>query len=273
MTLTVSYLTLDPPYRYVRAADFPLWTFGCVLEGPMEIRQGRHRHISEPGSLVVIAPDTPYAISTTPRTRRHREYFAILTIPKGWKRWFARWPSPMPGLWRVNADRVRTMPQIEAAFKQAHAYRRESRPLATELTLHALERAMMLGDEAHVMGKLPPADERLLDAMAFAEAHLTEPLSIEKLADVAGLSPSRFAHLFTAWRGESPMKFVEGLRIARAQSLLLATSDPIHEVAQSCGFDNPYHFATRFRRRTGQTPRDYRRQPKAADVQRRRLRE
>lgn len=262
MTLTVSYLTLDPPYRYVRSADFPLWTIGCTLEGPMEVQQGSHQYVSVPGSIGVTAPCTPYTISTVPQTRRHREYFAILTIPRGWKRWFARWHSPAPGMWRVDADTLRTMPQIEAAFKQAHAYLRESRPLASELTLHALERTLMLGDEARLMGRLPPADDRLLDAVAFAQAHLADSLNVEQLADVAGLSPSRFAHLFTAWRGESPMRFVEGLRIARAQSLLLATSDPIHAVARSCGFENPYHFATRFRRRTGQTPRDYRRQPK-----------
>src|SRR5690606_16934105 len=98
------------------------------------------------------------------------------------------------------------------------------------------------------------------------QAHLTEPLRVGDIAAAAHLSPSHLAHLFTAQVGQSPMHYLEGVRIDRAKELLLSTNNPIRHIADAAGFASPYHFAARFRARTGCTPTQYRANPAAAEA-------
>ncbi len=90
---------------------------------------------------------------------------------------------------------------------------------------------------------------------------LGEELFIETLAEEAGLSPSRFAHLFRERMGVTPMNFLESRRMEQAKQLLLTTDLPVQEVALNIGFPNAQHFSTRFRKLTGQSPSAFRQAP------------
>jgi len=58
----------------------------------------------------------------------------------------------------------------------------------------------------------------------------------------------------------TPRQFVTRQRIARAQQLIRETSRSQIEIALEVGYTSPSHFAQVFRRETGLTPSDYRRQ-------------
>ncbi|WP_336214289.1 helix-turn-helix transcriptional regulator [Nonomuraea sp. LPB2021202275-12-8] len=72
------------------------------------------------------------------------------------------------------------------------------------------------------------------------------------------LSPSRFAHLFAAETGRTPMRAVREARMRHAATLLEATDLDIGRVAAASGFVSPFHFSRAFRREYGVPPRDYR---------------
>jgi AraC family transcriptional regulator of arabinose operon len=106
-----------------------------------------------------------------------------------------------------------------------------------------------------------PFDERVRRAADLVHSHFAEPLSVAALASAVGLSPSRFAHLFRQETGVSPARYVEEVRLERAQLLLLRTDMPIKQIAPLVGFEDPYYFSTRFRRRFGRPPTEWRRGP------------
>jgi methylphosphotriester-DNA--protein-cysteine methyltransferase len=60
--------------------------------------------------------------------------------------------------------------------------------------------------------------------------------------------------------GMTPLQFVTRQRITRAQQLIRETSRTLIEVGLEVGYNSPSHFAQVFRRETGLTPKDYRRQ-------------
>lgn len=95
--------------------------------------------------------------------------------------------------------------------------------------------------------------EGLDQARAFIEAHLNEPLTLEQMAAPAALSISRFATAFRERFGSSPYRYLCGLRIKRAQSLLLA-GVPSIAVAAELGFFDQSHFGRHFKRICGVTP-------------------
>ena len=88
--------------------------------------------------------------------------------------------------------------------------------------------------------------------------HLAERLSIDDLAVVSHLSPSRYSHLFREQTGNTPMQFLERARIPRACNELRMTARAIADIAQSVGIDDPAYFTRIIRRLLQVTPRAYR---------------
>ena len=87
---------------------------------------------------------------------------------------------------------------------------------------------------------------------------MADPLTIRGLAAIAGLSPSRFAHLFRQSMGVSPLRHLHALRMSRARQLLEESALPIRDVMHQVGWNDPSHFSKDFKRRFGVSPRRYR---------------
>ena len=92
-----------------------------------------------------------------------------------------------------------------------------------------------------------------------ADRHFAEPLDLEQLASVAGLSRWHFQRLFASTYGLSPAAYLSQRRIERAQDLLRATNLTVTEVCHTVGFSSLGSFSTRFRELTGETPSTFQR--------------
>jgi AraC family transcriptional regulator len=90
--------------------------------------------------------------------------------------------------------------------------------------------------------------------------HVAEEFNLQRLAARAGLSKFHFIRLFKAATGVSPSRFHLNLRMNAARQLLRETKQSIVTIALDVGYNNPSRFAQLFRRETGLTPSDYRRQ-------------
>lgn len=91
------------------------------------------------------------------------------------------------------------------------------------------------------------------------EVNLSQHLSLEELAALAGLSRFHFARQFRVSTGESPMGYVLRARIERARVLLSAPEHgTIAQIAMSLGFSDQSHFTRTFGRFCGITPKAFR---------------
>lgn len=84
--------------------------------------------------------------------------------------------------------------------------------------------------------------------------HLTAPLDLEAWAQHLGLSRRTLSQRCRTWFGTSPARLLNGQRLAHARLLLSETELPVKQVARRCGFSNPEHFATAYRKHFGETP-------------------
>ncbi|KGR93017.1 helix-turn-helix domain protein [Burkholderia sp. ABCPW 111] len=101
-----------------------------------------------------------------------------------------------------------------------------------------------------------PVSRAVCCALRFIDTHFAQPLNLHMLADVAGLSVSRFAARFRDEVGLSPHRYLCRVRIRRAQDLLLRGVPP-SVVATEVGFFDQSHLGRHFRRAVGLTPCDY----------------
>ncbi|WP_186097991.1 helix-turn-helix domain-containing protein [Burkholderia gladioli] len=88
------------------------------------------------------------------------------------------------------------------------------------------------------------------------DASFAQPLSLDMLAAVAGLSVSRFTARFRNEVGLSPHRYLCLVRVRRAQDLLCDGLAP-SLVATEVGFFDQSHLCRHFRRVLGVTPRDF----------------
>ena len=99
---------------------------------------------------------------------------------------------------------------------------------------------------------------RLRRAMQFVEAHIDEPINLERLAAVVRMSPFHFHRQFKRSTGLTPREYIRRVRIDRAKALLSDSDLPIVDVAVQVGFADQSHFTVAFRHATAMTPKTYR---------------
>jgi AraC-like DNA-binding protein len=97
-----------------------------------------------------------------------------------------------------------------------------------------------------------------------ADRHYREPLDLDTLAAVAGISKYHFQRLFSATYGVSPAAHLSRRRVERAQDLLRATNLTVTEVCHAVGFTSLGSFSSRFRELVGETPSEFQRRWAAA---------
>jgi AraC-like DNA-binding protein len=87
-----------------------------------------------------------------------------------------------------------------------------------------------------------------------ADRHYAEPLVLDDLAAVAGLSKYHFHRMFTATYRITPAAYVSERRVERAQDLLRTTNLTVTEVCTGVGFSSLGSFSSRFSELVGETP-------------------
>ena len=90
------------------------------------------------------------------------------------------------------------------------------------------------------------------------DRHYAEPLDLDGLARVAGVSKYHFARTFEATYGETPIRYLTRRRIERAQDLLRHANLTVTEVCMLVGFASLGSFSTRFTQLVGESPTAYR---------------
>lgn len=88
--------------------------------------------------------------------------------------------------------------------------------------------------------------------------HFAEPVSVQKLAGIAGLSQGQFHRRFKALTDTSPYEYVKRLRLQLAADLLHQTDLPVAEVGARSGWPDPFHFSRMFKAVFAQSPSTYR---------------
>jgi transcriptional regulator GlxA family with amidase domain len=99
--------------------------------------------------------------------------------------------------------------------------------------------------------------------LTWAREHLDAPLTVEDLAEQAGMSSRHFARAFIAETGTTPSKAIERLRIEVARQRVQSSSEAIEAVAKLTGFRDPERMRRAFIRAFGQPPQSLRRAARA----------
>lgn len=96
------------------------------------------------------------------------------------------------------------------------------------------------------------------EAILYIYSNLDHPLTLNELAEHTHLNPSYLSTLFHRVMRQSPINFVNSVRIERARILLRTTDWSISQIASKLGFSQDIYFYRLFKKLTHETPSEYR---------------
>lgn len=151
------------------------------------------------------------------------------------------------------------MERVREELMRRHASPLFLQGLAQAIAIHlARNYAEVAGESRSGSPSLP--GYKLRQITDWMTENVAKEFNLDRLAAQAGLSKFYFNRLFKGALGMSPSRYQITLRIDEARRLLRETRKSVVEVALDVGYANPSHFAQLFRRETGLSPSDYRRQ-------------
>ncbi|WP_438445055.1 helix-turn-helix domain-containing protein [Gorillibacterium sp. sgz5001074] len=103
--------------------------------------------------------------------------------------------------------------------------------------------------------KRSPEINRVTD---WIEAHFAEPIHLQQLSDMAGISIPHLHTLFKQITGQSPYQFIQARRLQESKILLASTQLPVREIARRSGFPDFGNFCRIFKTTSGITAQEFR---------------
>lgn len=99
---------------------------------------------------------------------------------------------------------------------------------------------------------------RIQKVKMYVNDHYSEPLKLDEIADLVGMSPVAFSRFFRQRTGRTLSDYIIDIRLGYAARMLVDSSKNISEICYECGFNNLSNFNRTFKAKRNYTPRDFR---------------
>lgn len=121
-------------------------------------------------------------------------------------------------------------------------------------------------DEDSPSLKVPVTDmggsELYHSMIEYVNTHYQEPITLQDVADHLHVSFAYASKLFKKYTDTNYSKYLTGLRLDEAQKLLSTTEKTVEEICYEIGYNDYFYFNKTFKKYSGVTPLQYRRQVK-----------
>lgn len=169
--------------------------------------------------------------------------------------------SPFFDICRIPQDQATANPILKSLQTLCDIYDSQENSRSIDIYIHALVLWKYLfsycKDEIFYDFQSKEA-ELIHKIVSYIKKNYDQPITLNQLAEVAGISRSRCSHLFKQAMRESPCRFLLRYRIEKSCKLLISTNMCITEIAAEVGFCTSSYYCEIFKRIKGMTPTEFR---------------
>ncbi|WP_316830093.1 AraC family transcriptional regulator [Pedobacter aquatilis] len=143
--------------------------------------------------------------------------------------------------------------------QQLNAQQNQSVYLETQGIIQQLSSRFLslVPDKVNGLKHIP---DKISEIVSYILTNLHQPLLVSELASMANQHPDYFSRQFKLLTGSRPLNFIIEKRIERAQYLMATSSMNYTEIGTALGFEDRSHFSKTFKKMTGLTPGEYKKQ-------------
>jgi len=247
--------------RFFRHAYAPhvhdTFALGVILAGAEAFRYRGVRHIAPAGSVVAVNPDELHDGQPSQDGYAYRMLYPSVGLVQAIADELADRPAGFPAF----IQPVMQDAEVAARLSEAHALMEghADRLAVDEAFTAALSLMVRRHSRSEAQGRrLGREIAPIRRARRLADEFYMQDLTLDQLAETAGLSRFYFLRAFRREVGVTPHAYLTGRRIAAAKALLDG-DQALSDVALACGFYDQSHFTRAFKGATGVTPGQYRR--------------
>jgi AraC-like DNA-binding protein len=244
-----------------------------VLEGRGAFLFGRRAMPAEAGDIFFIDNSQPHVALADPGSSLR--LLLVLFRPEliagpGCRELDLGYLAPFRVDERVASPRIRGCSALAAEVAPVLQELRETwerhDPAERHLVDATLRRALALvnrerGASGRAGAARAAADrrEQIRPVLAYVDGHCRESITLDDVAEVVHVSPSRVRHVFKDVTGVSFKEYVTQVRVAEAKRLLLGTDLSVADIARTVSYTNLHQFYKVFYRSCAMSPGEYRR--------------
>ena len=219
--------------------------------GEANVTFDAQRCLIPPGSVALMLPGRREHFRFSRQHRTHHTWCAVAPglVPPPLRKRLARLPPVLPQSQAFDL-------LMKAAFS-LRTWRKKGGPeMLTTLAFALLqEYARMAETGAGEADRESPCDR----ARRYLEEHCGEPDCLARASQSAAVTPQHLIRLFRQQYQLTPGRYLWQTRVEQGAGLLAATGLTVGEIADRCGFKNPFHFSRLLRKMQGVSPRELRR--------------
>ena len=224
-------------------------SFNLVTKGNMFFRQASNRGTVAPGELFIAQKGMDQQFETGTDGFLHKRSIMVEGIG-------ADVLMQVTGLTRVDRVTFDNPGRITNIFRRCyHLIHHKPTGFTTELYLLV---CALIHECCQSSAARYPSSVRA--AIEFMEQNLKKNPKLSVIAAAAGLSVRNCIRLFSLHLRKSPRSFFIDLKISAAKTMLVHSALTISQIGNEVGYDDPFHFSSQFKLRTGQSPRAFRRE-------------
>ncbi|MFH1300740.1 MAG: helix-turn-helix domain-containing protein [Planctomycetota bacterium] len=269
-------LPVPRPFIHFRSGHFPAGTvtqrhhhsimaMHGSLQGPLTLQTSTGKHALDAGDFCILAPGVDHCWSNAGTHTAATVSFLIDT--------------DRPGRWPVSSGIAEACQEMNQLVQDVHCLNSAGDPdlqhafwqIADQLTVeHPWKK---LGVAGRLWTFLALVLERLSPDLINATEHdvaqqirrlllsrVNDRLTIAEVADAVHVSATHAKEVFRATFGCGMMTYFNELKIWQAKRLLCDPSLTVDQVSSKLGFSSPTYFSQTFRKHTGETPSEFRKQ-------------
>ena len=223
-------------------------------------------HTAEPGKLFVMAPGM--SVQRWAEESQPLEfYFVRFHYTQSYEEdggWISGGDTAEPLLLSGAYTIQNPLPLLHACEQISELMKQRGQLVLMRQRIQLLELFTLIVADLRsqiVTGHTNAVIEKTIDYMV---NHYDKSITLDDLADIAGLSPSHYSRLFKKYAGTTPVHYLTQLRMDRAKELLTLSDYRMKAIAQSIGYTDELYFSRMFKKTVGTSPKEYARTHKAS---------
>ncbi len=247
------YVTCTGHYKYedsytLRRENYHSYLILHILKGSVKIEHDNLSYVAKMGETVLINCHKPHAYSSLGDLDTLWFHFDGINAAAIYEELSLLYHGCV--VLRNSGDMVNRMNRIYQIYQTGKKV-----PEA----IQSAYISRILGEFFRAAGNTAPEEDNVIDrVVTYIEENYDKEMTIQELAELAGLSEYYFSRKFKKQTGFTIHEYIIKTRVNSAKMLLKATSLSLREIAYKCGFTNESSFSNTFKKITGMTPGSFR---------------